>query len=133
MGDSSTKWTVGQMAYHLNEELFDGSRILQAKRASLKFDKGVTEARLKKAVAEFDGNIEARMTQNLIEVRGHGASTLQECREILDELLTTLDRIVSGHEAGISQRDNNVASARARKSRSRSGFRNDPVIARNRH
>lgn len=133
MGDSSTKWTVGQMAYRLDEELFDGSRILQAKRASLKFDKGVTEARLKKAVAEFDGNIEARMTQNLIEVRGHGAQTLQECREILDELLTTLDRIVSGHETGISQRDSNVASARARKSRRRSGFRNDPVIARNRH
>lgn len=133
MGNSSTKWTVGQMAYRLDEELFDWSRILQAKRASLKFDRGVTEARLKKAVAEFDGNIEARMTQNLIEVRGHGAQTLQECREILDELLTTLDRIVSGHETGISQRDNNVASARARKSRSRSGFRNDPVIARNRH
>lgn len=133
MDDSSTKWTVGQMVYRLNEELFDGSRILQAKRASLKFDKGVTEARLKKAVAEFDGNIEARMTQNLIEVRGHGARTLQEGREILDELLTTLDRIVSGHESGISQRDNNVANARARKSRSRSGFRNDPVIARNRH
>lgn len=133
MGDSSTKWTVGQMTYRLDEELFDGSRILQAKRASLKFDKGVTEARLKKAVAEFDGNIEARMTQNLIEVRGHGAQSLQECREILDELLTTLDRIVSGHESGISVRDSNVASARARKSRSRSGFRNDPVIARNRH
>ncbi len=97
----SKLWRVGTAIYGLDRELFLTTYYIVVRRINRPFDKAITIARAQRAANEFSSPITIELTENLIGLRGTKVNTLEGACQVLDEFMSTLDRIVTGREAGV--------------------------------